>query len=130
MVRGRVRYCQNDGVPTYAQPPIPNGLVRLVTLGLNQVKLALIVELAQAGGRASTPELLTAIASHGTGVQVPRATALRHLRALQEQGYVSTEEPSREGTTSVWVLHAGHLHQDLRNLISDTTPAKRRTRSR
>lgn len=114
-------------MPTYAQPPIPNGLVRLVTLGLNQVKLALIVELAHAGGRASTPDLLAAIEAHGTGVAVPRATALRHLRALREQGYVSTEEPSREGSKSTWVLHASRLHHDLRALIEDTTPTKRLT---
>lgn len=97
--------------------------MRLVTLGLSQVKLALIVELARAGGRASTPELLSAIASHGTDVKVPRATALRHLAVLQEQGYVSTEEPSREGVRTVWVLHDRQLHQDLRRLIGDTTPA-------
>ena len=94
----------------------------LVVLGFNQVKVAIILELARAGGSASTSHLARAIQPDGPNGQIPRMTVLRHLRALQELGYVSTEEPTREGATTVWVFHAERLHDDLHRFIAESTP--------
>lgn len=102
-------------MPIYAQPPIPGRLAALVTLGLNQSKLALLLALAQAGGSASTAELIDA-----TGLV--RTSALRHLTQLSQHGYISPDNPVRKGTWPVWTLDHAKLIADLQDLIVQVTP--------
>ncbi len=86
-----------------------------MVLGMNQVKLALVVALAQAGGTASTRSLVEA-----TGVG--KVTALRHLRQMATAGYVSPSAPVREGKEAIWVLDHASLKADLSAFLIVATP--------
>lgn len=95
-----------------------------MTLGINAVKVSLIVTLAKLGGEATIGQLLKAI-QPVDGPPVARTTVLRHLRELSASGYVSTTSPIREGSRTIWQLHPERLHSDLRALIDESTPKER-----
>jgi len=105
-------------VPRYATPPIPPELVRLVNLGMNQTKVALLVALATEGGSATTVQLRAA-------VPMERSSLHRNLKALIADGYVSADVPLEEITPGVrvrWQLKHEALRGDLDELVRRTTP--------
>jgi len=91
----------------------------LVGMGMNRVKLAIAVALAEHGGRLSTPEL---VASLGEGVA--GTTIARNLNELEDHGYVTGDVPrdDRRRRRTHWTLNHAKLHADLRALIQATTP--------
>lgn len=111
--------CDNATVPSYAQPPIEPPLRPLVDgLGANQVRLALIVALARAGGTLDTTELIEQVA-------LPRVTALRNLAALEGAGYVVSSDPPgtrRGGRRALWTLDPERVRTTLAAVVEHTTP--------
>lgn len=106
-------------MPAYSDAPLPVGLDALVGMGMNRVKLAIAVALAEHGGRLSTPEL---VASLGEGVA--GTTIARNLNELEDHGYVTGDVPrdDRRRRRTHWTLNHAKLHADLRALIQATTP--------
>jgi DNA-binding IclR family transcriptional regulator len=93
-------------------------LERLVNLGMNQTKVALLVALAAEGGSATTVQLRAA-------VPMQRSSLHRHLKALIADGYVRADVPLEEITPGVrvrWQLNHEALHGDLDELVRQTTP--------
>ena len=83
-------------------------------MGMNRVKLAIAVALAEHGGRLSTPEL---VASLGEGVA--GTTIARNLNELEDHGYVTGDVPrgDRRRRRTHWTLNHAKLHADLLTLI-------------
>ena len=106
-------------MPAYSDAPLPVGLDALVGMGMNRVKLAIAVALAEHGGCLSTPELLAAL-----GEGVAGTTIARNLNELEDHGYVTGDVPrdDRRRRRTHWTLNHEELHADLRALIQATTP--------
>ena len=105
-------------MPAYSDAPLPVGLDALVGMGMNRVKLAIAVALAEHGGRLSTPELIAAL-----GEGVAGTTIARNLNELENHGYVTGDVPrdDRRRRRTHWTLNHSKLHADLRALIQATT---------
>ena len=106
-------------MPAYSDAPLPVGLDALVGMGMNRVKLAIAVALAEHGGTLSTPGLVAAL--EGT---VAGTTIVRNLHELEDHGYV-TGDPlrgDRRRRLTRWTLNHAKLHADLRALIQATRP--------
>ena len=110
-------------MPAYSDAPLPVGLDALVGMGMNRVKLAIAVALAEHGGCLSTPELIAAL-----GEGVAGTTIARNLNELEDHGYVTGDVPrdERRRRRTQWTLNHAKLHADLLALIQATTPAARR----
>lgn len=108
-------------MPAYSDAPLPVGLDSLVGMGMNRVKLAIVVALAQGGGSLTTPDLVAAL-----GGAVAGTTITRNLHELEDHGYVSGDLPrdGRRRRRTEWTLHHERLHADLRALIEATTPTE------
>ena len=79
----------NGPVPAYSDAaPLTVGLDSLVGMGMNRVKLAIAVALAQHGGTLSTPELVTALEDAVAGT-----TIARNLHELEDHEYVTGDLP-------------------------------------
>ncbi|MHA6513028.1 hypothetical protein [Tessaracoccus sp. Z1128] len=106
-------------MPFYSDAPLPVELDALVGMGMNRVKLAIAVALAEHGGCLSTPELVAAL-----GEGVAGTTIARNLNELEDHGYVTGDVPrdDRRRRRTHWTLAHGKLHADLRALIQATTP--------
>jgi DNA-binding HxlR family transcriptional regulator len=106
-------------VPTYSDAPLPDGLDALVGLGMNRVKLAIAVTLAQHGGSLTTPDLLTAL-----GGEISGSTVNRNLHELEDHGYVIGDLPRQERRRrrTRWTLNHARLSADLSTLVQATTP--------
>ena len=106
-------------MPAYSDAPLPVGLDALVGMGMNRVKLAIAVALAEHGGTLSTPGLVAAL--EGT---VAGTTIVRNLHELEDHGYVTGDPPrgDRRRRLTRWILNHAKLHADLRALIQATTP--------
>lgn len=106
-------------MPAYSDAPLPVGLDALVGMGMNRVKIAIVVALAQHGGSLTTRELVAAL-----GGEVANTTIARNIQELEDYGYVTGDLPpdGRRRRRTVWKLHHAHLHADLRALIQATTP--------
>ena len=106
-------------MPAYSDAPLPVGLDALVGMGMNRVKLAIAVALAEHGGCLSTPELMAAL-----GEGVAGTTIARNLNELEDHGYVTGDVPrdERRRRRTRWTLNHAKLHVDLRALIQATTP--------
>ncbi len=117
--------CDNATVPSYAQPPIEPPLRPVVDgLGANQVRLALLAALAQAGGTLDTTQLIEQ-------VPLPRMTALRNLKALEGAGYVVSSDPPgtrRGGRRALWTLDPERLRETLAAVVEYTTPPSKEDR--
>ena len=109
-------------MPAYSDAPLPVELDALVGMGMNRVKLAIAVALAEHGGRLSTPELVAAL-----GEGVAATTIARNLNELEDHGYVTGDVPrdDRRRRRTHWTLNHSKLHADLRALIQATTPTGR-----
>ena len=107
-------------MPAYSDAPLPVGLDALVGMGMNRVKLAIAVALAEHGGCLSTPELVAALEG-----QVAGTTIIRNLHELEDHGYVTGDPPrgDRRRRLTRWTLNHAKLHADLRALIQTTTPS-------
>jgi len=107
-------------VPAYSYAPLPGELDALVGMGMNRVKLAIAVALAEHGGRLSTPELVAAL-----GEGVAGTTIARNLNELEDHGYVTGDVPrdERRRRRTHWTLNHETIHADLRALIQATTPS-------
>lgn len=106
-------------MPAYSYAPLPGELDALVGMGMNRVKLAIAVALAEHGGCLSTPELLAAL-----GDGVAGTTIARNLNELEDHGYVTGDVPrdDRRRRRTHWTLNHAKLHADLLALIQATTP--------
>lgn len=106
-------------MPAYSYAPLPGELDALVGMGMNRVKLAIAVALADHGGCLSTPELVAAL-----GEGVAGTTIARNLNELEDQGYVTGDvrRDERRRRRTHWTLDHSKLHADLRALIQVTTP--------
>nr|WP_300150445.1 hypothetical protein [Propionicimonas sp.] len=107
-------------MPAYSYAPLPGELDALVGMGMNRVKLAIAVALAEHGGRLSTPELVAAL-----GEGVAGTTIARNLNELEDHGYVTGDVPrdERRRRRTHWTLNHETIHADLRALIQATTPS-------
>ena len=107
-------------MPTYSDAPLPVELDALVGMGMNRVKLAIAVALAEHGGTLSTPGLVAALEGNVAGT-----TIVRNLHELEDHGYVSGDPPrsDRRRRLTRWTLSHAKLHADLRALIQATTPS-------
>ena len=106
-------------MPAYSYAPLPGELDALVGMGMNRVKLAIAVALAEHGGRLSTTELVVAL-----GEGVAGTTIARNLNELEDHGYVTGDVPrdERRRRRTHWTLNDAKLHADLRSLIQATMP--------
>ncbi len=106
-------------MPAYSDAPLPSELDALVGMGMNRVKLAIAVALAEHGGRLSTAELVVAL-----GEGVAGTTIARNLNELEDHGYVTGDVPraDRRRRRTHWRLNHAKLHADLRALMQTTTP--------
>ena len=107
-------------MPAYSDAPLPVELDALVGMGMNRVKLAIVVALTQHGGTLSTPDLVAALEGKVAGT-----TIVRNLHELEDHGYV-TGDPLRDDRRrrlTRWTLNHAKLHADLRALIQTTTPS-------
>lgn len=106
-------------MPTYSDAPLPVELDALVGMGMNRVKLAIVVALAKHGGSLSTPSLVSAMEGGVAGT-----TIVRNLHELEDHGYVTGDLPrgDRRRRLTRWTLNHATLHADLRALIQATTP--------
>lgn len=93
-------------------------------MGMNRVKIAIVIALADHGGSLSTPGLVAAL-----GGEVAPTTISRNLQELEGYGYVTGHLPpdGRRRRRTVWTLHHHRLHSDLRALIDATTPVSEPT---
>lgn len=103
-------------MPRYVLVPrLSESEARLVrVLGINQVKLSIVKALAAQDEVMTTSSLIEEL-----GGEVQLVTMLRHLRALEEEGVVSSSAPSgsRQGRTVEWQLERGRLRDDLQALL-------------
>jgi hypothetical protein len=114
-----VACCDNGLVPTYSDAPLPVGLDSLVGMGMNRVKLAIAVALADNGGSLSTPDLVAAL-----GGELAGTTIARNLHELEDHGYVTGDLPreDRRRRRTRWTLNYARLNADLGALVQATTP--------
>lgn len=107
-------------MPAYSDAPLPVELDALVGMGMNRVKLAIVVALTQHGGTLSTPDLMGALEG-----QVAGTTIVRNLHELEDHSYVNGGPPrdERRRRLTRWTLNQAKLHADLRALIQATTPS-------
>ena len=107
-------------MPAYSDAPLPVGLDALVGMGMNRVKLAIVVALTRHGGSLSTPDLVAALEGRVAGT-----TIVRNLHELEDHGYVHGHPPrgDRRRRLTRWTLNNAKLHADLRALIQATTPS-------
>ena len=105
-------------MPTYSDAPVPVELDALVGMGMNRVKLAIVVSLTQHGGTLSTPDLVAALEGKVAGT-----TIVRNLHELEDHGYVNGDPAHEERRRRLtrWTLNHAKLHADLRALIQATT---------
>ena len=105
-------------MPAYSDAPLPVELDALVGMGMNRVKLAIVVALTQHGGTLSTPDLVAALEGKVAGT-----TIIRNLHELEDHGYVTGDPPrgDRRRRLTRWTLNHAKLHADLRALIQATT---------
>ena len=91
----------------------------MVGMGMNRVKLAIAVALAEHGGTLSTPGLVAALEGNVAGT-----TIVRNLHELEDHGYVSGDPPRRDRRRRLtrWTLNNAKLHADLRALILASMP--------
>ena len=106
-------------MPTYSDAPLPVELDALVGMGMNRVKLAIVVALAKHGGSLSTPSLASAMDGGVAGT-----TMVRNLHELEDHVYVTggLRRGDRRRRLTRWSLNHAKLHADLRALIKATTP--------
>ena len=106
-------------MPTYSDAPVPVELDALVGMGMNRVKLAIVVALTQHGGTLSTPDLVAALEGKVAGT-----TIVRNVHELEDHRYVTGDPPrgDRRRRLTRWTLNHAKLHADLRALIQATTP--------
>ena len=111
--------CENVLVPTYSDAPLPDGLDALVGMGMNRVKIAIVVALAAHGGSLTTPDLMAALGSELAG-----STVARNLHELEDHGYVTGDLPrhERRRRRTRWTLNHARLSADLSTLVQATTP--------
>jgi len=114
-----VACCDNGLVPTYSDAPLPVGLDSLVGMGMNRVKLAIAVALADNGGSLSTPDLVAAL-----GGELAGTTIARNLHELEDHGFVTGDLPreDRRRRRTRWTLNYARLNADLGALVQATTP--------
>jgi DNA-binding HxlR family transcriptional regulator len=114
-----VACCDNGLVPTYSDAPLPVGLDSLVGMGMNRVKLAIAVALADNGGSLSTPDLVAAL-----GGELAGTTIARNLHELEDHGFVTGDLPreDRRRRRTRWTLNHVRLNADLGALVQATTP--------
>jgi DNA-binding HxlR family transcriptional regulator len=107
-------------VPSYSDAPLPVGLDGLVGMGMNRVKLAIVVALAAHGGSLTTPDLMAAL-----GGELAGSTISRNLHELEEHGYVTGDLPreERRRRRTQWTLNHDRLNADLGALVRATTPS-------
>ncbi len=106
-------------MPAYSDAPLPVELDALVGMGMNRVKLAMVVALTQHGGTLSTPDLVAALDGKVAGT-----TIVRNRQELEDHGDVNGDPPrgDRRRRLTRWTLNHAKLHADLRALIQATTP--------
>ena len=111
--------CENVLVPTYSDAPLPDGLDALVGMGMNRVKIAIVVVLAAHGGSLTTPDLMAAL-----GGELAGSTVARNLHELEDHGYVTGDLPRQERRRrrTRWTLNHARLSADLSTLVQATTP--------
>ena len=107
-------------MPAYSDAPLPVELDALVGMGMNRVKLAIVVALTQHGGTLSTPDLVAALEGKVAGT-----TIVRNVHELEDHRYVTGDPPrgDRRRRLTRWTLNNAKLHADLRALIQATTPS-------
>lgn len=112
-------------VPSYSDAPLPAELESLVGMGLNRVKLAIAVALAESGGSLTTSDLMTAL-----GGELAGSTLARNLHELEDHGYVIGDLPrdQRRRRRTRWTLNHVKLKADLAALAHLTTARPARTR--
>lgn len=102
-------------MPIYATPPLPPEVESVVEIfGMNQVRVAILLALAEHGGSATTTELVSEL-------KVPQNTISRHLRDLEDAGAItaSIPRPERVGGISVsWTLDRSKVRTQLDRLRS------------
>lgn len=84
---------------------------------MHQVRLAILVELARAGGELDTTAIIDAL-------DVPASTVLGGLKALEAAKYVSASDPPetrKGGRRVVWKLQAEAVVSDLNAIIAILT---------
>ena len=89
-----------------------------MTLGINRIKIAVLVALSDEGGTSTTAQISQAVPSI-------RTTLLRHLKELEAEGYVTADLPMEQwkpGVRVAWTLNPDRLHADLQGLIRRTSP--------
>jgi DNA-binding HxlR family transcriptional regulator len=111
--------CENVMVPSYSDAPLPVGLDGLVGMGMNRVKLAIVVALAAHGGSLTTPDLMAAL-----GGELAGSTVARNLHELEDHGYVTGDLPreERRRRRTRWTLNHARLIADIGALVEATTP--------
>jgi DNA-binding transcriptional ArsR family regulator len=101
-----------------------------VIIGMNRVNVALLCTLARHGGTCTTLQLTEALSPRSpaeTPAQprpdIPIQSIGRHLRELEQAGYISANTPlaERPGRRVLWTLNSPALHADLHDLIRMTT---------
>lgn len=102
-------------MPRYATPPLPADVERVVILGFNATKLAILIAIAELGGVARTSDI-------APRVPTTKATLLHHLRELVDAGYVSVDQPVSAGIRASWTIHPDRLNADLQALMKAWTP--------
>ena len=96
----------------------------VIGMGMNQVRLAILVELASAGGTLRTADL-----SSRLGIQV--STVLNNLYALEEAGHVLASDSAhdRRGRRVTWSIQRAPV-DDLLDLVKAITPLPHNSSSR
>ena len=107
-------------MPRYATPPLPEEAERVVTLGINRTKLAILLALSSLGGTAKTADIAREM---NLAEQPIRSTLLRHLWDLERASYVSSEQ-STAGAHPTWTIHPENINADLNALMAKWTPTE------
>lgn len=86
-------------------------------LGVNQVRLAILVALAEAGGTLDTAQLMSRL-------DLAVVTALRNLAALESDGLVVASDAAaqRRGRRVSWTIQPDQVRLAAEELIRKTTP--------
>lgn len=105
-------------MPRYATPPLPEEAERIVTLGINRTKVAILLALSALGGSAKTADIAREM---NLAEQPIRSTLLRHLWDLERSGYVSSDQGTA-GAHATWTIHTDRINADLHALMAKWTP--------
>lgn len=103
-------------MPKYVELRLSDGEAHLVTvLGINQVRLGIIKALGGHEGPVSTSVLMDEL---GDGLQL--VTLLRHLKALEDAGAVTSSAPpgARQGRAVLWQLDRDRLRDEIQELLN------------